>query len=355
VNTTRTRTRRALAALTVTALVGLAACGGGDDDADAASEATTAATDAPTGTGAAAATAPDATDNADAQVAAEVVEFDTDPAQPTRIRAEEVPEIAAQVPEAIASDGTLVVGHSAGNFPPLVLVADDETTQVGNEIDVAYLVADVLGLEVDLQSTSWENLFLSVESGAIDVGFSNITVTEERKEKFDFASYRVDSLAWEAAADSDITAVDGPEDVAGKSVAVGSGTNQEQVLLTWNDRAVADGLEPVDIQYYEEAADFLLALSSGRIDLYFGPAPSASYRHLTTGETKIVGTVPGGGDVPAQIAAMTVKGSGLAEPIAAALNHLIENGQYAEVLAKWGVEVESIAESEVNPPGLPKS
>ncbi len=90
--------------------------------------------------------------------------------------------------------------------------------------------------------------------------------------------------------------------------------------------------------YYQNEADFLLALESGRIDLYFGPAPSASYRHETTGKTQIVGVVPGGGDIPAQIAAMSLKDSGLAAPIAAALNHVIESGAYAEVLAKWGLE-----------------
>ena len=347
----RSRARHRIAAgLALTALIAVSACGGDDDDAAAAdSPATTAAS------GSTVDDAPPTTADADAPIAADEVQFDTDPAQPTRIRAEAVPEIAALVPDAVRESGVLRIGHSSGNFPPLVLVADDETTQIGSELDLAYVVADVLDLEPDVEATSWENLFLSVESGAYDVGFSNITVTEERKEKYDFASYRVDSLAWETATDSDITSIDGPEDVAGLSIGVGSGTNQEQVLLRWSDEAVADGLEPVDVQYYTDAADFLLALQSGRLDLYFGPAPSASYRHLTSGDTRIVGTLPGGGTVPAQIAAMSVKDSGLAEPVAAALNHLIENGQYGEVLAKWGLEVEAIPESQVNPPGLPKS
>ena len=149
--------------------------------------------------------------------------------------------------------------------------------------------------------------------------------------------------------------VNGPADIAGLKVAVGSGTNQEQILLAWDEENQAAGLEPAEITYYQNEADFLLALESGRIDLYFGPAPSASYRHETTGKTQIVGVVPGGGDIPAQIAAMSLKDSGLAAPIAAALNHLIESGAYGEVLAKWGLDVEAIDVSEVNPPGLPAS
>ena len=257
------------------------------------------------------------TENSAAPVAVATDAFDTTPEQESRIRVDKVDSIAETLPEAWKESGTLKVGSAPFDAPPLILYADDETTLIGNEIDLAYLVADTLGLEIEIEPTSWENLFLSVESGQYDVAFANITVTEERKEKYDFASYRVDSLAFEATAGSDIV-VNGPADIAGLKVAVGSGTNQEQILLAWDAENQAAGLEPAEITYYQNEADFLLALESGRIDLYFGPAPSASYRHETTGKTQIVGVVPGGGDIPAQIAAMSLKDSGLAAPIAAA-------------------------------------
>lgn len=283
----------------------------------------------------------------------EIVEFDLSPEQPSRIRAEKVDEIAALIPEGLADDGEFVVGVSSGDFPPIVLFADDETTLIGSEIDLATLVADVLGLELVVEPTSWENLFLAVESGQYDAGFSNITVTEERKDRYDFASYRVDQLAWSTNVDSGIESVTEPADIAGLNVGVGQATNQEEVLLAWNEELVAAGLDEVEISYYT-GTDYLLALESGRLDLYFGPAPSAGYQAATRGTTHIVGTVPGGGTVEAQIAASTAKGSGWAEPIAAAINSVIESGEYAEVLAKWGVSVEAIPESQVNPPGLPR-
>lgn len=284
----------------------------------------------------------------------ELVEFDTTPEQATRVRTDKVDEIAALIPDGLADDGTFTIGVATDSeFPPLFLYADDEETPIGNEIDIAYLVADVLGLELDIQQTSWENLFLSVESGQYDAGFANITVTEERKDRYDFASYRVDTLAWEAPIDSEITAITEPADIAGLTIGVGGATNQEQVLLAWDAENQANGLEPADIQVYS-GAEYVLALESGQLDLYFGPAPSAGYRQATRGTTHIVGTVPGGGEVDAQIAAMTARGSGWAEPIAAAINHVIESGEYAEVLDKWGVSVEAIDESSVNPPGLPR-
>ncbi len=68
-----------------------------------------------------------------------------------------------------------------------------------------------------------------------DVALINIAVTEKRKEKFDFATYRVDSLAFSVKSTSDIAAVNGPADLAGRKVIVGSGTNQERILLGWNE------------------------------------------------------------------------------------------------------------------------
>ena len=53
-------------------------------------------------------------------------------------------------------------------------------------------------------------------SGQHDVALVNIAVTEQRKEKFDFATYRVDSLAFSVKSTSDIASVNGPADLAGK-------------------------------------------------------------------------------------------------------------------------------------------
>lgn len=55
------------------------------------------------------------------------------------------------------------------------------------------------------------------------------------------------------------------------------------------------------------------------------------------------------------IAATAKKDSGLAEPVAAAINHLIENGQYEKLLAAWNLSNEAVKTSTVNPPGLPLS
>ncbi len=46
------------------------------------------------------------------------------------------------------------------------------------------------------------------------------------------------------------------------------------------------------------------------------------------------------------------KDSGLVNAVQAALNGAIASGDYAKVLNRWGEGVESIPQSEINPPGL---
>ncbi|WP_433255765.1 ABC transporter substrate-binding protein [Streptosporangium sp. CA-135522] len=281
------------------------------------------------------------------------VRINTSPEQ-NRIRADKVDSIAAQVPEAIRAKGELTIGFNGEGAPPLVSLADDDTTLIGVETDIAHLVADVLGLKVKEVNTSWENLFLAAKSGKYDLVFNNVTVTEERKDIYDFATYRVDRLAWQTAKSSPITKIEKAADIAGLNVSVGSGTNQEKILLEWDAQNRKAGLEPAQIQYYQKYGDVLLALKSGRVQAYLGPNPPIAYQVAVGGDSRIVGTLSGGGSVDGLIAAMTLKGNGLVKPVGEALNKLIENGEYAEALSRWGLSNEAVTESRINPPGLPR-
>ncbi|AHH94747.1 ABC transporter substrate-binding protein [Kutzneria viridogrisea] len=272
-----------------------------------------------------------------------------------RVSTGKVDRIAAEVPEPIRARGTLEVVADAGTVPPLSFYATDDHTPIGVEEDIASLVADVLGLKPHYTVVSWENIFVGLDSGKYDAGFSNITVTEARKEKYDFATYRLDNVSFEARKGSGWQ-VNGPADVAGRSIAVSSGTNQEKLLLDWNAQNTAKGLKPVDVKYFQKATDYYLALQSGRIDAYFGPNPSTAYHAATSGQTELIGTVSGAGTaLQGKIAATTKKDNGLIRALHEALSEVIANGSYAQVLRRWGLSNEAVTGSELNPPGLPRT
>lgn len=300
----------------------------------------------------------EAADAATAEAAPEAAGLDvsTSPDQ-DRVRTTESAEAVALLPAAWAAEDELVVAVSAGAAPPLGFLADDDATPIGNETDIAQLVADALGKELRLEVKAWADWPLALQSGDVDAVISNVTVTEERKETIDFSTYRTDELGWLVAADSEIESIEEPADVAGLVVGVGSGTNQEKILLEWDRLNTEAGLDPVEgPEYYEQFSDVLLALQSGRLETYVGPNASLAYQAaINPQDFRVVGTLNGGWPDTAEIAVATRKGAEAADAVTAALNHAIEDGSYLEVLERWGLETEAVAESRTNPPGLPKT
>ena len=116
------------------------------------------------------------------------------------------------------------------------------------------LIADGLGLEYNLVAVNWADWPLGIQSGKYDLIASNVTVTEERKELYDFASYRQDLLGFYVNANSDIESIEGAEDISACKIVVGSGTNQEKILLAWNEELEGAGEEPAELVYYDDQA-----------------------------------------------------------------------------------------------------
>lgn len=244
--------------------------------------------------------------------------------------------------------GTLTVAITALNSPPLAILASDNKTRIGSDPDIARLLADSLGLKLKLVPTAWEDWPLGILSGRYDVALVNIAVTEPRKEKFDFATYRADSLAFSVKSTSDIQSISKPADVAGLRVIVGAGTNQEKILLGWNEENQRAGLQPALPLYLTDDASANLYIQSGRADVMFGPQSVAAYKAALNGQTRVVGLGP----KKAYVATTTKKDNGLVYALQAALDGAIAQGEYQQVLARWGEQDEGVAVSEINPPGI---
>lgn len=281
--------------------------------------------------------------------------FDLSPDPANRLHAEKVDAIAALVPADFhfAKDGVLSIAIAAG-APPIATYATDGATVVGFDPDIGRLVGEVLGIPVEIVPIAWADWPLGLTGGKYDAVISNVGVTEERKEKYDFSTYRIGVHGFYVKADSPITQIKEPRDIAGLKLITGSGTNQERIALEWDRQNQEAGLAPIELQYYDDEAAALLAISSGRADVQLNPNAPLAYQAAVTGQTKLVGLISSGWPNPADVGVTTRKDSGLAEPFTAAINNLIETGVYAALLDQWGVAEEGVDVSRTNPPGLPK-
>ena len=125
----------AVAALAVSALLGLAACS--DPGASAATAPSSSATNSAGRT------------------------FNLSPEQ-DRFKVSTDPAAAALVPEAVKADGKLTV-VTTGGAAPLSLFATDNKTLIGSEVDIAYAVGESLGLRVEVLPVAWADWPLGIE------------------------------------------------------------------------------------------------------------------------------------------------------------------------------------------------
>ncbi|MBY6111643.1 amino acid ABC transporter substrate-binding protein [Halomonas sp. DP1Y21-3] len=159
---------------------------------------------------------------------------------------------------------TLKVGMSGGYFP-FTFVEQD--TLKGFEVDVMEAVAEEMGTEVEFVTANFSGLFGMLESGRIDTIANQITITEEREQKYLFTSpYVYDGAQVVTKEGND--EVSGVEDLAGKTVAVNLGSNYEQLL---RELPYAD---EIDIRTYESNIEQDTAL--GRVDAFVMDRVSAT-------------------------------------------------------------------------------
>lgn len=107
-------------------------------------------------------------------------------------------------------------------FPPFEFT-NAEGNFVGIDVDIVNAIAEEKGFEVEFQSLGFDAALLAVQTGQADGVIAGMSITDERKEIFDFSDPYFDAdVTMAVAAGSGITSY---EDLAGKTVAVKTATN----------------------------------------------------------------------------------------------------------------------------------
>jgi polar amino acid transport system substrate-binding protein len=245
--------------------------------------------------------------------------------------------IAATVPAAVKSKGTLTVAMDA-TYAPDEFIAPDGSTIVGMDADLATAITQVLGLKAKLVNATFDTIIPGIQSGKYDMGASSFTDTIARQKVVDFVDYFTAGEGYYVKSGSSLS-FNGLTSLCGHSVAVESGTTEES-------DAKAQGKKcKVTVLSFGNQSQANLAVSSGRADVGFADSQVAGYIVATSnGVFQNSGTAfevaPYGLALP--------KGNGMAAPVQAAVNYLIGNGVYHQILTKWGVQSGAVTSSVIN-------
>ena len=141
-------------------------------------------------------------------------------------------------------------------IPPFGMT-DDKMQPSGSDVDTARLLAQDLGVQLDIVTTTGPTRIPSLQTNKADLVVSTLSITPDRAKVIDFSIPYADHPSVVGALKG--LAISSYADLAGKKVAVVRGTTQDTDLTR-----EAKGAQLVR---YEDDATMALAFASGQVDI----------------------------------------------------------------------------------------
>ncbi|MBD8023246.1 transporter substrate-binding domain-containing protein [Microbacterium gallinarum] len=255
-------------------------------------------------------------------------------------------ELAAMVPDDVVERGTLTA-IQFDNAPADTFVGEDDQI-TGWGPDLGRAVAGLLGLEYTAEvSGAFDTFIPGIENGRFDTSWASIIVTQERLDVVDIVAVHESTTGVITTEDADLD-ISTPEDLCGLRVGALAGSafliQLEEIIATCEEA----GEDAPTVDSFPQQGAALLAVSSDRIDAFMTAKGQLSW--LVREDSSAEGLEIQPLDYQPNLEGVAVgKDSGLTEAIAAAMNQLIEDGSYEEIMGSWDIDFGLLDEAVVNP------
>ena len=153
----------------------------------------------------------------------------------------------------VKAAGKLTVATSP-DFPPFESLEGDKV--VGIEVDILEIIAEKLGVELEIIQMDFDSVLLGVQSAKYDCGMSGITASEDRKENMLFTTPYYNAA--QVIVVKEGSSITGKADLAGKAVSVQSGTTADAGCTEAG----------YNVQAFTANADAKAALTTGKVDAW---------------------------------------------------------------------------------------
>ena len=215
------------------------------------------------------------------------------------------------------------------SFAPFDFMDPDTMEYTGIDMDLLAAIAEDQGFEYTIDNCGWDAALSSLGAGQADGMIAGMTITDERKESYDFSDpYFEGGQIMFVKGDSSITSI---EDLSGKTVAVKAGTESEKYA-----QSVADEYG-FTIVSYKDSPTVYTAVTNGNDAAGFVDFSVINYQIAAQDlDLKTVGDKVQIGNYGFAV----LKGSNpeLIEMFNAGLANIQANGVYDEILANYGIE-----------------
>lgn len=165
-------------------------------------------------------------------------------------------------------NGTLHMSTSSSVGVPFCFILNGEV--VGYDIDLAVRFCEKYGYALEISDSNFAGVIAAVQSGKCDFAGASITITDERRESFDFSepNYYAGTVLAGMRPDAEAPAFD-PADYNDKRIGILTGSISDQI---------ADKFFP-DCQrvYCDTVTDLAIALTDGKVDAYIDEEPTQRF------------------------------------------------------------------------------
>lgn len=221
----------------------------------------------------------------------------------------------------IEDRGKLLIG-TEGTYAPYTY-HDETGALVGYDVEVAKAVAEKLGVKAEFVESNWDSLIAGLDAVRYDVVMNQVTITEQRLEKYDFSTpYTISRAA--LIVDKNNNDIKTFEDLKGKKSAQS---------LTSNYASLAEqyGAELISADAFSKAVELV---STGRANATINDQVSFYdfLKQKPDTSVKLVDTL----DNASENAILIRKGNDtLVEAINKALDELTQDGTLVEISEKY--------------------
>ena len=223
----------------------------------------------------------------------------------------------------LVKDGTLTVA-TEGTYRPFSFHDEDGAGDLtGFDVEIIQAVADKLDLEVEFQETQWDAIFAGLDAGRFDVIANQVSINDEREEKYLFSSpYTVSPGVIVVAEDDD--SISSFDDLAGKTTA-------QSLTSNWYELATESGANVEAVEGWAQAVELL---RQGRVDATVNDKLTFLDYETTNSPSglKIAAETDEAGE---QAFVFTKDKTDLVEAIDGALEELRADGTLAEISDKY--------------------
>lgn len=161
---------------------------------------------------------------------------------------------------------------------------DGQGNWTGFDMDLMHAVADRYGLTLEVTKQPFDGIWLAPAAGTCDLVASSITITEERSQNALFSDPYFDADQSLLVRSDDASKYTDLASLAGKTIAVQTGTTGESYAK--------ENAGDATVQSFEDAAAMFAALEGKQVDAVLQDLPINAFRAVKQGTTQVTATFP---------------------------------------------------------------